>query len=469
MESARKLEGQSAAAGEAAEKRKAREFFATRLGVFVATLGSAVGLGNIWKFPYLTGSNGGAAFLIIYILATLAVGIPVMISEHVIGRTARGNAVASLRRLAPAGQLWWLVGAAGILASFLIMAFYTEVAGWVFAYIFKSITGGMLSTDPAVTTAAFTSLIIDPAQSLIWQWVVLVVVGGIILLGVTKGIERTTKTLMPVLLVILVVIGIRSLTLPGAEKGLEFLFKPDFSKITGATVLTALGLAFFKLSIGMGTMITYGSYFREDQNIPVTAARVAFSDLAVSILAGIAVFPAVFAFGFEPNAGPSLLFITIPAVFASMPLGGVFMVLFFLLAAIAAIGAMLSLVEVTVAFINETFKVNRVAASLITIVLIGLVGSTAALSNSTLADVKLFGLTFFDLFDFVSSNVLLPLGGLSLSIFVGWVWGWPQVKRALSNDGQLKNEKFIQVFYGVIKFVSPVLVLVVLLSSLGVI
>lgn len=446
---------------------KVRDGFTTSLGVIAATLGSAVGLGNIWKFPYLTGSNGGAAFIVVYLISTLLVGLPVMISELMIGRQAKANAITTLQKLSPNRAPWWLIGVSGCLASFLIMAFYTEVAGWVFAYIFKAIFGGILSTNPEQTSAAFSSMVSDPVQSLIWQWVVLALVGFIIILGVSKGIERVTQRLMPALFVILVIICIRSLTLPGASQGLAFVFTPDFSKITGAVILSAMGLAFFKLSVGMGTMITYGSYFRDDQNVPATAARVMLADLTVSILAGIAIFPAVFAFGFEPNAGPSLLFITIPAVFASMPFGQVFMVLFFILAAIAATGAMLSLLEVPVAFLNEKFNISRKRATIYTVLLLAVFGALAALSSSVLANVTVFGKTFFDLFDYLSSNVLLPLGGLFICIFVGWAWGWEKFEKALTNQGKLQSTSIVKVLFFLIRFVSPVLILLVLLNGLG--
>ncbi len=452
----------------AADSRAAknRDAFTTSLGVIAATLGSAIGLGNIWKFPSLTGTNGGAAFIIVYLLSTLLVGLPVMISELMLGRKARANAVTTMQKLAPGRAPWWLIGAFGALAAFLIMAFYTEVAGWVFAYVFKAASGSILTTNPEQTGAAFTSLITDPTQSLIWQWIVLAVVGLIIALGVSKGIEAVTKRLMPILFGILVIVCIRSLTLPGAIDGLAFMFKPDFSKVTAAVVLTAMGLSFFKLSVGMGTMITYGSYFRDDQNIPMTALRVMLADLSVSILAGVAIFPAVFAFGFKPDAGASLLFITIPAVFASMPLGGVFMVLFFVLAAIATIGAMLSLLEVPVAFLAERTHMSRKVATLLTVVLLAVIGSAAALSNSTLANFKLFGMVPFDLFDYATSNILLPVGGFFIAVFVGWTWGFDQVKQALTNEGLLRNERIIKVFFGLIKFVTPLLVFVVLLSQL---
>ncbi len=440
--------------------------FATGLGILMATLGSAVGLGNIWKFPYLTGSNGGAAFLIIYLICTLVIGLPIMVAEQMIGRVGRGDAVSSLKKVAP-GKFWWIIGAGGILAAFMIMAFYSEVAGWVFAYIVKSISGGLLSTDPKVTSEAFSALVANPVQSLIWQWIVLAVTGAIIMLGVTKGIEATTKKLMPLLAIMLVIVGIRSLTLPGAAQGLAFLFTPDFSKVTFMTVLTAMGLAFFKLSIGMGCMITYGAYYRDDQDIPVTATRVVLSDLAISMLAGIAIFPAVFAFGFEPAAGPSLLFITIPAVFSSMPFGNVFMVIFFLLTAFAATGAILSLLEVITAFFENRFKLSRVKAAISTILLLALVGAPAALSNSMMSKTLLFGKTFFDIYDFVSSNILLPVGGLFLAVYTGWVWGLPKFKEALSNNGVLHNQKFTGLLFFILRFVTPPLVFVVLLSGLG--
>lgn len=446
-----------------------RDAFTTGLGVLAATVGSAVGLGNIWKFPSLVGQNGGAAFIAIYLACTVFVGLPVMISEQMLGRRARKDAINTLRELAPKRQPWWLIGVAGGLAAFLIMAFYSEVAGWVFAYIFKSATGSITSTDPAVTSAMFSDLTGSAWEALLWQWIVLAWVGFIIMLGVSKGIERTTKRLMPLLFVLLLIVCVRSLTLDGAGEGIEFLFKPDFSKVTGTVVLAAMGLAFFKLSVGMGTMITYGSYFRDDQNIPITATRVMLMDLSVSLLAGLAIFPAVFAFGFSADAGPSLLFVTIPAVFESMPGGDIFVVVFFVLAGVAATGAMLSIVEVPVAFLTEQFRMTRRNATLLTLGLLALFGAPAALSFGELSDVTIFGKTFFDLYDYASSNILLPLGGLFTCVFVGWVWGYDKVKRALSNHSTLDNSRVIDAFFTVVKYVTPVLVLLVLLDGLNII
>ena len=446
----------------------ARDGFTTSFGVIAATLGSAVGLGNIWKFPYLTGANGGAGFLLVYVLATLAVGLPVMISEIAIGRAARADAVSAFARLAPPRQPWWLIGAMGVVAAVLIMAFYSAVAGWVFAYVLKSLAGGALSTDPRVTSAAFGALVADPLQALAWQWLVLAFVGTIILMGVAKGIEAVTKRLMPVLFLLLVLLGVRSLTLPGAGEGLAFLFRPEFSRITPGVVLVAVGLAFFKLSIGMGTMVTYGSYFRADQNIPATAARVMLADLAVSMLAGIAIFPAVFAFGFKPEAGPSLVFITVPAVFASMPAGALFMTAFFVLTAVAATGAMLSIVEVPVAVLSERMGFTRRAATVITLVVIALLGALPALSQGVAAQWKLGGMNAFDLCDSLSSNVLLPIGGILVCVFTGWIWGRDRLAAELSNRGALASGGVVRALRFLVRWVSPVLIVAVMLRGFGI-
>ncbi|MCC2596796.1 sodium-dependent transporter [Pusillimonas sp. MFBS29] len=446
-----------------------REGFSSSFGVLAATLGSAVGLGNIWKFPSLTGANGGASFLLIYLLSTLMIGLPVMIAEITLGRKAKANPITALRTLAPGRLPWWLIGVSGMAAAFLILSFYSEVVAWVFAYVLKAVNGSILSSDPAVTLAAFDTLSRDPVQSLLWQWVVLVFIGGILLCGVTKGIEAITKKLMPLLFLLLLLLGGASLTLDGAAQGLGFLFNPEWSKLSASVVLTAMGLAFFKLSIGMGTMMTYGSYFRDDQNIPVTAFRVMCADLCVSLLAGIAIFPAVFTFGFEPSSGPSLVFITIPAVFAQMPMGHVLMVMFFVLTAVAATGAMLSLMEVPVVILHERLGISRSKAIMATLVLLMVAGSGAALSHSTLSEFKVAGLTMFDLADYLSSNILLPTGGIFIALFVGWFWGVDRFIQALSNQGQLSNATVARAIFFLLRYVSPALILLVMLQGLDLI
>ncbi|MGE5380201.1 MAG: sodium-dependent transporter [Methylocystaceae bacterium] len=444
-----------------------REGFTTTLGAIFATLGSAVGLGNIWKFPYLTGENGGAAFLITYIICVFFIGLPVMISEFIIGRKARSNAVGSYRKLAP-GQAWMVGGWMGIASAFLIMAFYTDVAGWVYSYVAKAAIGGLSGLNAAGTEAAFGSLVGSPVTPLIWQWIVLIIIAIIIMAGVQKGIERMTRTLLPILFVLLIICDIRALTLPGASEGLSFLFKPDFSKITGAVILSAMGLAFFKLSVGMGTMTTYGSYMTDDDNISSTAVKVALSDTLVSILAGIAIFPAVFAFGQQPGAGAGLLFNTIPLVFNSMPFGSVILFLFFLLAAIAATGAMISLLEVPVAYFIEEKKWARNKATIISILIMGGMGVLATLSTSILSKSLVLGKTWFDLYDFTSSNILLPLGGLIICLFVGWKLGSLEIYKEASNNGTLGNTTFIKVFTFIVRYIAPLAIVVVFLNSLGI-
>jgi NSS family neurotransmitter:Na+ symporter len=446
---------------------KSRDAFASTLGAFAATLGSAIGLGNIWKFPYLTGSNGGAAFVLVYLLAIAFVGIPILVVELTIGRKMRASAVRAYGTVIPGQRFWAGVGVAGVTAAFLIMAFYTDVAGWVFAYVFKSFGAFLCGT--ALDGRTFGALAGGTWEPLLWQAAVLALTTGIIAAGISKGIEKVTKTLMPLLFILLIVCDIRALTLPGAGAGVAYLFRPDLSKLTAAIVLYALGLAFFKLSLGMGTMTTYGSYLPDETRIVPTATRVALADTAVSLLAGLAIFPAVFAFGGKPAGGPGLLFNTIPLIFSRMPLGGLFTSMFFVLTAIATIGAMVSILEVPVAWIIEQRHLGRRGAALLTGGLMFALGIPATLSqNPLLAEVKIFGKNFFDLFDFMSSNVLLPLGGLAIAILGGWALSRKDFAAEM-NKGYASEPWHGRLVFGILKFFTPFLILVILLSSLGVI
>ncbi|MDS1030325.1 sodium-dependent transporter [Bacillota bacterium LX-D] len=452
-----------------AEKRKhnlGRDKFVTSLGVIAATLGSAIGLGNIWKFPFLAGQNGGAAFILIYLICLILVGLPLLLSELIIGRTTNANPVGAFKKLAPRTP-WFLTGLTGCISAFLIMAFYSNVAGWVYAYIFKAASRVLSTTKPEITGSVFNTFVSGVGEPLFWQFMVLLVTSCIILAGVSNGIERVTKILMPILFFLLIISDLRALTLPNAWEGVKFLFQPDFSKITGAVVLTALGLSFFKLSIGIGTMVTYGSYISKKENLVSTAAKVALSDTLVSILAGLAIFPAVFAFGFQPDAGASLLFITIPTVFSSMPLGNVFMVLFFILSAIAATTAITSMFEVPVAYFTEEFKLSRPKAVLLTLGALMLVGSTATLSFSVLSDFKLFGKTMFDLFDYTTSNILMPLAGLATAVFLAWKWGFKNIAQEASNNGKIQNIRLLRIITLILKYITPVAIILVLLSGLN--
>jgi NSS family neurotransmitter:Na+ symporter len=446
--------------------RTGRDAFASTLGAFAATLGSAIGLGNIWKFPFLTGSNGGAAFVLAYLAAVALVGLPVMAVEHAIGRRMRLDAVRAYGRVVPGQPAWSVVGWAGLLAALLIMGFYTDVAGWVFAYVGKSLAAAVAGRPLAPGT--FAALAGGTWEPLLWQAAVLVLVTFIIAAGVSAGIERVTKRLVPALFVLLVVCDVRALTLPGASAGVAYLFAPDLSKLSGTVLLAALGLAFFKLSLGMGTMTTYGSYLPDATRIVPNAARVALADTLVSLLAGLAIFPAVFAFGGTPAGGPGLLFETIPLVFAQMPGGGVFTALFFVLAAIATVGAMVSIAEVPVAWLVERGHLGRRGAAVLTGGAMLALGVPATLSQSpVLAGVRPFGLTFFELFDFVSSNVLLPLGGLAIAIVGGWL-----VARA-DFLGELAKGQGRPAWHGpavrtLARWVAPALILLILLGGFGV-
>ena len=450
-------------------EKTGRETFSSGLAVFFATLGSAVGLGNIWKFPYLTGQFGGGAFLLVYFLCIVLVGLPIMLGEFYVGRKTRKNAVGAFGQLSP-GTGWKHIGTMGVLSSYLIMFFYSCVAGWVYYYLFKTLNGDLANITIDSAKAQFGSVVTSPLSPVVWQVIVMTVVTAIIMMGVQKGIEKITKTLMPVLFLLILICDIRSMTLPGAQAGLEFLFQVDFSKLSAAAILTAMGLAFFKLSLGMGTMTTYGSYFTSDNHLFGTAAKVAFSDTLVSMLAGMAIFPAVFAFGMEPGAGPGLLFLTIPLVFSQMMFGSLLLVAFFFLTSIAATTAMLSLVEVPVAYCTEEFGWSRKKAALLNALLICCVGVLASLSadkTSVLGHVTFGGRGFFDWFDYLSSNVLLPAGGLLIALFVGYRVDRNDLGRELSNQGILQNEWLISSFYFIVRYVTPAMLVIVFLHSLG--
>ncbi len=452
------------------EKVKNRETFSSGLAVFFATLGSAVGLGNIWKFPYLTGQNGGGAFLLVYFICILFVGLPIMLSEFYIGRKARKNAVGALEELKP-GTGWKGIGIMGVAAAYIIMFFYSCVAGWVYYYLFKAIKGDFVGVTMEAAKSQFGAVIMGPVSPIFWQIVVLIVVSTILAMGVKEGIEKITKTLMPVLFLLILVCDIRALTLPGAAEGMNFLFHVDFGQLSATAVLAALGLAFFKLSLGMGTMMTYGSYFTEDNNMFATAVKVAFSDTLVSMLAGIAIFPTVFSFGMEPSAGPGLLFMTIPLVFSQIPFGSVLLVAFFFLTAIAATTAMLSLVEVPVAYLAEERGMSRRNATVMSAVVIAIIGVLATLSvdkASLLGHITFFGMGFFDLFDYISSNILLPIGGLLIALMMGYSIKREEVVTELSNHGKLKMAKLVSVYFLLIRYVTPLLLIVVFLNAIGI-
>ncbi|HNQ37139.1 MAG TPA: sodium-dependent transporter, partial [Prolixibacteraceae bacterium] len=405
------------------KQQGSRESFATKFGVIAATAGSAVGLGNIWRFPYLTGENGGAAFLVVYLAFVVAIGIPVMLSEFVIGRSARQNPYGAFRKLAP-GKPWYLVGLMGVAAAFMILAFYTTVAGWTLEYIYQAITGGLTGKSGPQLSDMYTQFRDGSWRPVIWFFLFMGMTSGIIVFGVKKGIEKSTVILMPVLFIILVILGIRSLTLPGAMEGIRFLFRPDFSKIDSSAILAALGQVFFSMSIGMGTLITYASYFPKKDNLLGTSFSVALTDTFVALLAGIAIFPAVFSFHIEPGFGPGLVFVTLPGIFQQMPGGSFFALLFFVLLALAALTSTISVLEVIVAFFTEELKMSRKAATWTAAGTVSILGLMSTLAwNPLMKDITLFGKNVFEILDFTSANILLPAGGFFIVLFVAWFFG----------------------------------------------
>lgn len=439
-----------------------RDSFGSKFGVIAAAAGSAVGLGNIWRFPYVAGESGGGAFVLIYLGFIFIIGVPVMLSEFVIGRKAKLNTFGAFKKLAP-GKPWFIIGIMGLVAAFFILAFYSTIAGWTLEYIVKAFSNGFKNQDTTIIFESFKSSTFKP---LLWQFIFMILTAWIVFSGVKDGIEKYTKILMPLLFVLILLMCVRSLTLDGASKGLEFLFKPDFSKITWGVVLEALGQAAFSLSIGMGALITYGSYINKENNLSRTAIQVSIADTLIAILAGVMIFPAVFALKMDPQAGPGLVFQVLPELFMKMPGGYFFSIIFFILLAVAALTSTVSLLEVVVAFASEELKMTRRKATIMGSAAIWLVGIITTLSFSNLSDLKIFDKTIFDLLEYIAANILLPLGALLIVVFLGWYLGKKVIADELSNEGTLKM-KFLGVFVFIIKFIAPVAIALVFFNSIG--
>jgi NSS family neurotransmitter:Na+ symporter len=447
------------------ENNQSRDTFGSKFGVIAAAAGSAVGLGNIWKFPYITGVYGGAAFLFVYLGFIVAIGLPVMLAEVIIGRSSKRNAFGAFKVLAP-GTPWRYVGILGVSAAFLILSFYGVVAGWSVQYISLSIQDGFSNKSPEEITSLFSTLIESPVKPIILQLVFMIATAAIVIIGVKKGIEKYTKILMPLLVVILIGLCIKSLTLDGAKAGLDFLFKPDFSKLTGDGILSALGHAFFTLSLGMGTLITYGSYINKENNLVRTVISVTLADTIIALLAGVAIFPAVFAFNIAPTEGPGLIFVTLPNVFHQMPGGFAFSILFFILLTVAALTSSISILEVVVAYFKEEFKMGRKASTVLATILISILGVLCSLSLGVMSSFTIFGLNIFDLTDWISANLLLPIGGMFIALFVGWVYGRKKVRAEIANGGSI-SKVVLSMFMFSVKFLAPIAIAIVLLNKIG--
>lgn len=445
-------------------QNKQRDGFNSKLGVVAAAAGSAIGLGNIYRFPCELGENGGAAFLLVYLGIVLVLGVPVMLSELVIGRRSQRNAVGAFKKLAPK-TAWPIVGYIGVLCGLLIFAFYSTVAGWTLEYIVKALTNSFKGKDLAAIEQDFSNFQNEGWRNVMWQCVFIFITGFVVYKGIQNGIEKYSKVLMPLLLFILIVLGVRSMLLPGAEKGLAFLFKPDFSKITGGVLISALGQVFFSLSVGMGTLITYGSYIKKSDNMTSTAFMVTLSDTLVAVLAGIVIFPAAFSFGIHPEAGMGLVFNTLPMIFNQMTGGYIFCLIFFLLLAIAALTSTISLLEVPVAFLSEEFHLKRHTATVLACALTMLLGLFASLSLQQNSLLVVGGMKVFDGLDLITSKVLLPLGGLLIVIFVGWKLGKTKFFEEITNEGTIKAGLKKLIFF-IIRYVAPLAIAVIFISGL---
>ena len=414
------------------ENNNQRGFWGSRFGFILAASGSAIGLGNIWKFPYIVGENGGGAFVLIYLICIFIIGTPIMLAEFTLGRKTNLNPVGAFNSLKP-NSAFTSIGYMGVLAGFLILSFYGVVGGWTFAYVVKSVTGSVLSfTSPKEAGVFFGNFIGNTGETILYHALFMGLCIAIVLRGVHGGIERACEILMPTLVLFLFLLMIRSLTLDGAMEGVGFYLNPDFSKISVNTVLIALGQAFFSLSLGMGCMITYGSYLSEKENLTSSTVYVVMFDTLIALLVGMVIFPAVFAMGLEPTEGPSLVFSVLPTVFTSMPMGHVVSIIFFTLLAIAAITSGISLLEVVVAYFIDQRGWQRKKAVIIVGSSIFAFGIPSGLSFGAMAELKLMGMTFFDHVDNIASNYLLPLGGMLTAIFVGWVWGTNNAHAAVS-------------------------------------
>ena len=447
-----------------------RANFGSRLGVILATAGSAVGLGNVWRFPYMAGENGGAVFIIIYVACVLLLGIPCMISEFIVGRHGQCNTARAFHKLSE-GNGWSFIGYMGVLTGFLITGYYAVVAGWCMQYVWASLAGHMTGS-PEYFKQYFNELSTDPVKPVLWTVAILGITYLIIEHGVRNGIERASKAMMPTLFLLLLIIVGASCMLPNANKGIEFLFYPDFSKINSDVFLAALGQSFYSLSIAMGCLCTYASYFSKQTNLTKSAIQIGVIDSMVAILAGLMIFPAAFSVGVSPDSGPSLIFITLPNVFsqafAGMPvLGYIISLLFFVLLSLAALTSLMSLHEVSTAFFQEELAISRKKAALIVTVTTAIIGAICSLSLGAVDTTLTFlGETLFDWFDFITGQIFLPMVGFLTCIFIGWFVPHKVVRDEFTNQGTLRGQ-FFHFYLFMVKYVCPLGILFIFLHQLG--
>lgn len=436
-----------------------RAHWSGRLAFILAATGSAIGLGNIWKFPYITGVNGGGAFVLIYLFCIALVGLPILIAELFIGKEGQANVVDSFNNLEDKKSNWRITGFVGLSAAFLILSFYSVVGGWVLDFELRS----LLMEFSGGTNAAkgvLSELFASPYRQSIGHTIFMLLTIGIVLGGVKNGLEKWTKLLMPALFILLALLFVNSLFLPGFKDALAFLFLPDFSKLESHSVLEAVGHSFFTLSLGMGVMITYGSYLKQKESLIKTAIMVAFLDTFIALIAGLVIFSIVFTYNLEPSGGPGLMFQTLPQLFSQMTGGSLLSIAFFLLVSFAALSSSVSILEVVVNYFEETKKVARKKATLIVGFVIYLLGFLTVFSTNILADFKIFGLSFFDLFDRISSSYLLPIGGLLISLFVGWKLSLPAAVKIVGEDRKI----FAHALLWILRVIAPLAIVIVIVD-----
>lgn len=444
--------------------------WSSRWVFILAATGSAVGLGNVWRFPYIAGENGGGAFVLVYICCVMVVGIPIMMAEILLGRRGRQSPINTMQTLAEEEGLntgWRYLGWLGVVAGFCILSFYSVVAGWTIDYIVRSASGEFIIATDGEITDIFSDLLANPERLLALHTMFMMLTVIVVAMGVKSGLERAVKFLMPTLFLLLVILVGYAMSTGGFEDGLRYLFRPDFAKLTGEGVLAAMGQAFFSLSLGMGAIMVYGSYLTEHASITRTTISIAVADTGVAILAGLAIFPLVFAYGLEPDQGPGLIFITLPIAFGQMPFGQVIGALFFVLLMFAAWTSSISLLEPAVAWLVENRGMRRPRAAAIAGVIAWLLGIGSVLSFNRWKgeEYQLFGLTYFDMMDYVTSNIMLPVGGLLIAIFTAWLMKKESVKEELG----IENGGLLNIWYVVIRFISPMCVILIFLHAVGII
>lgn len=444
-----------------------RDGFASRFGVLMAMIGSAVGLGNMWRFPYIVGENGGAAFIFVYILFIFLLSLPVFFAEFIVGRRSQSNAFGAFKKLSPDSGWRW-IGALAVISPIIIVSYYSVIGGWSLQYLFKACTFGFTEriTQDYLNTM-FSGFISSTWAPLLGHTLFLMATAFILIGGVKKGIERFGKILMPILYVIVLVIAVWAATLPGASEGFAYLFNPDFSKLNGSVCAAALGQSFYSLSLGYGTMLTYASYVNKKENIASTSTTIAISDLIFSLIASCAIMPAVFAFGLDAHGGPGLVFQTLPFIFSQMPLGAFVAILFFLALLVAALTSSVSLFEVGVAYFVEERKMSRKKAVAIIFCIAWPIGVLCSLSFGPLSEIKLFGNIFFDFLDKLTANFLITIGSLLIVIFVGWKMKKQDVLDEFTNGGTINtNARLFRFVWPIIRYLAPIAILIIFVSNL---